>query len=96
MFTHDGHINNGNTELTVQYPEETIQNGAEFEVCIYAIDANIEKCEYGYDSEENQPEDITMTLFGFNTPEQEERPEQSQSSNSENNNANSNTHNRKR
>ena len=57
MFTHDGHINNATHALTVQYPEETIQNGAEFEVCIYAIDANIEKCEYGYDSEENQPED---------------------------------------
>ena len=72
-----------------------VVNG-EFKICVYAVNADIEGCAYGYDSEAKKPEYVAVDLFRSNMPpsqpvQQEQSQAQSQSSNNENNNANSNT-----
>ena len=93
---HDSYMDNGYTEFELLYDRGMVVNG-EFKICVYAVNADIEECTYGYDSEAKKPEYVSVDLFGSNMPSQpqpvEQPPQQdqsqSQSSNNENNNANS-------
>ncbi len=90
---HDSYMDNGYTEFELLYDRGMVING-EFKICVYAVNADIEECTYGYDSEEKRPEYVAVDLFGSNMPPSQpvqQDQAQSQSSSNENNNANSNT-----
>ena len=91
---HDSYMDNGYTEFELLYDRGMVVNG-EFKICVYAVNADIEECTYGYDSEAKKPEYVSVDLFGSIIPQpvqqQDQAQSQSQSSSNENNNANSNT-----
>ena len=88
--THNGYMNNGQTEFELKYDKGTIVNG-EFKVCVHATLADIEECKYGYDSREKKQEYISINIYETNLPQPqpEEQQAQAQSQSSNNNNENS-------
>ena len=88
IHTHTGNINNGFTQLTLQYPEDLVRNG-DFEICVYGVLADFESCSLGFNGKESKPEYVTVELYGSNMPSQQLQPQQggqsqSQSQSSEN------------
>jgi hypothetical protein len=87
------YINNGITEITLQYREGAIENG-DFQICV-AIHG-LQRCATGHDSEEKKPEHVRVSLqTGDPTPIPAggggNDQAQSQSSKNENNNNNENS-----
>ncbi len=92
LVTHDSYMDNGVTEIELNYNPGEVVNG-EFELCVYAMTANMEKCSFAYDNEAKEPVYVTVDLYGSFTPQPIENDQgysQSQVSSSENNNENSN------
>lgn len=83
------YINNGITEITLQYRDGAIENG-DFQICV-AIHG-LQRCATGHDSEAKKPEYVRVNLqTGDPTPiptDNGNAQSQSQSSNNENNNNN--------
>lgn len=88
------YINQGTTEITLQYREGAIENG-EFDICV-AVSGGIQGCGKGYDGPEKKPEYVRVNVHSDFVPVVEEEQNngnsqsQSQSSNNENNNENNN------
>jgi hypothetical protein len=91
IVTHESYMDNGITEIELNYNKGEVVNG-EFELCVYAMTANMEKCAFGYDGEEKAPVYVTVDLYGSFAPQPIENNQgnsqsQASSNNNENNNA---------
>jgi hypothetical protein len=62
VYTHDGFVNTGKNEITLQYPSGLINTG-EFRICVRAMDYDESACDTGYNSEAKQPEHVFINLF---------------------------------
>ena len=88
--TLNGFINTGSNNLDLQYPDDLIENGESFRIC---VTGQVESCADGYNSEAKKPERATVNLYGnFPAPapqqqqQQDDQQSQSQSQSSTNNN----------
>ena len=79
------YINQGITEITLQYPDGAIRDG-EFVVCV-GLSGGIQGCDKGYDSEAKKPEYVHVNVQGGGDPtpfiENGNSQSQSQSSNND-------------
>ena len=62
VYTHDGFVNTGKNEITLQYPGSLIDTG-EFRVCANALNNDESACDSAYNSEAKQPEHVFINLF---------------------------------
>lgn len=83
--THDSYVDNGYTEFELNYPNDVVVNG-EFEVCVYAVSADIESCGFGYDSPAKEPVYMSIELLGSNMLESQPVDQQAQSQSQSSNN----------
>lgn len=65
VYSHEGFMNNGITDFTLQYPDELIDVG-DFRICMIAQSDNSQSCGNGYNSEEKKPENVRVNLFSSN------------------------------
>jgi hypothetical protein len=80
-------IQQGTTELTLNYQKDQIENG-EFQICVELWDG-LQGCGNGYDEPEKKPEHVTVNIHRNLVPLNNENSQsQSQSSNNENENNN--------
>ena len=85
IYDHSGYINPGTNEITLQYPNDLVDNGP-FQICV-ATWHNGQSCGDGYNGEEKKPETVFISLYGSeqrNSPNVESQ-DQSQSQNQDNN-----------
>jgi hypothetical protein len=81
-------IEQGITQLTLNYQEDQIDNG-EFQICVKLWDG-LEGCDNGYDGQEKKPENVYVNIHRMNVPVENEGNAQSQSQSSNNQNENNN------
>ena len=87
IYTHSGFINQGSTQLTLQYPDDLVQQG-NFRICIQGY------CGEGYNSPEKKPESVFISIGGsssnngnnYNDNSVQQSPSQSQSQSLNNDN----------
>jgi len=79
VYTHDGFVNTGRNEITLQYPSRLIDTG-EFRICVNALNDGESACDNAYNSEVKQPEHVYINLFrGDDYADQGQSQSQSQS-----------------
>ena len=59
---HDGFVNTGRNEVTLEYPSRLIDTG-EFRICVNALNVDESACDSAYNSEAKQPEHVFINLF---------------------------------
>jgi len=62
VYNHDGFVNTGRNEITLQYPSRLIDTG-EFRICVNALNDGESACNNAYNSEVKQPEHIYINQF---------------------------------
>jgi hypothetical protein len=62
VYTHDGFVNTGRNEITLQYPSRLIDTG-EFRICVSALNDDELACDSAYNSEAKKPEHVFINLF---------------------------------
>jgi hypothetical protein len=62
VYTHDGFVNTGRNEITLEYPSRLINTG-EFRICVNALNSDESACDSAYNSEAKQPEHVFINLF---------------------------------
>jgi hypothetical protein len=62
VYTHDGFVNTGRNEITLQYPSRLIDTG-EFRIWVNALNDGKSARDSAYNSEAKQPEHVFINLF---------------------------------
>jgi hypothetical protein len=83
VYGHDGFVNTGLNEYTLEYPRDLIENG-EFQICVTTQNDDWYNCGEGYNSREKKPERVFVNLItgqttSPDTQSQTESQSQSQS-----------------
>ena len=89
LVTHQSYMDNGETQIEINYEPGEVVNG-EFKLCAYAMEADMERCVWGYDSEAKEPVYFNVDFYGSYSQPVENNRGNSQSQSSANNNENNN------
>ena len=61
VYGHDGLMNTGINEYTLEYPSGLVENG-DFRICVTTVNNDWYNCADGYNSKEKKPEHVFVNL----------------------------------